>query len=210
MLGSCQIVETKVKSVRRVERQLGVERRRDGVAGDAAQAQRVAVGRRLGERVHADIAAGAALVLDDPLLAGEFGHLGAEHARQRVGRAAGRERVDVADGLVGIGALGTTRPPGRRGSPRQFRPRRYGARSDASCTCHFMFPPFISAGRVPKSVAAVDGEAGIPGCGAIVAEAGLATAFQMSEKSRYWVTFAGSADGFGGCPRWQEDGHVGF
>jgi len=45
MLGSDHIVE------------LGVERGRDGVAGNAAEAQRVAVRFDLGEGVHADIAA---------------------------------------------------------------------------------------------------------------------------------------------------------
>jgi hypothetical protein len=58
-----------------IVRQLGVERRRDGVAGHAVEPDRVAVGRRMGDRIGADIAARAALVLDDELLAGELAQL---------------------------------------------------------------------------------------------------------------------------------------
>jgi hypothetical protein len=38
------------------------------VRRDAAQAKRIAIGLGFGEHVHADITAGAAAILDDPLL----------------------------------------------------------------------------------------------------------------------------------------------
>ena len=101
----------------RIVRQLGVERGRDGVAGDAVEADRVAVGRRMGDRVGADIAARAALVLDDELLAGELAQLLAGDAREHVGRTAGREGVDVAHRLVRpvVGGAGDARGQHRRG-----------------------------------------------------------------------------------------------
>ena len=89
-----------------IERQLGVERRRDRVAGDGVEPDRVAVGRRLGEDVGADIAARTALVLDDELLAGELAQFLADDARQHVGGGTCREGVDVAHRLgrpVGLG-----------------------------------------------------------------------------------------------------------
>jgi hypothetical protein len=89
-----------------IERQLGVERRRDGVAGDAVEADRVAVGCRLGDDVGADIAARTALVLDNELLAGELAQFLADDARQHVRGGAGREQVDVAHLLgrpIGLG-----------------------------------------------------------------------------------------------------------
>ena len=84
-----------------IERQPGVERRRDRVAGDAVEADRVAVGRRLGDGVGADIAARAALVLDQELLAGELAQFLADDARQHVGGCACREQVYVAHRLRG-------------------------------------------------------------------------------------------------------------
>src|SRR5881394_3499562 len=66
MLGTAQHADRR-KILLGIERQLGVERRRDGVAGDAVEADRVAVGRRLGDDVGADIAARPALVLDNEL-----------------------------------------------------------------------------------------------------------------------------------------------
>ncbi len=154
MLGSCQIVDDEGEVVRHLERQLGIKGRRDRVAGDAAQAERVAVGRRLGQRIHADIAARAALVLDHPLLAGDLRHLGAEDAGQGVGGAAGRERVDVADRLVGVGHLGGRRSPGAA-SARSIRPARRAARRRLFAVFTW-FPPRSSA-KVPNRPRAVDG-----------------------------------------------------
>ena len=79
-----------------IERQLGVERRRDRVRGDRVEADRVAVGGRLGDDVGADIAARARAVLDDELLAGQLTELGADDAGECVGRPAGRKDHDVA------------------------------------------------------------------------------------------------------------------
>ena len=61
---------TGVRSFARVVGQLGVERRVDREVAGLAQHQRVAVGRRLGRGVHAEVAAGARLVVDDEVPAG--------------------------------------------------------------------------------------------------------------------------------------------
>src|ERR1700694_3199168 len=59
---------------------------------------------------HADIAAGAGLVLDEELLAELLAELLSEQARHDVGWAARRERHDDAHGMARIGrALGVTR-----------------------------------------------------------------------------------------------------
>ena len=94
-----------------VERQPSVERRRDGVRGDGVQPDGVAVGRRLGDRVGADIAARTGAILDDELLAGHLGQLARDDARERVGRPAGREDHDVAHRLVGPVVGGGKRCP---------------------------------------------------------------------------------------------------
>ena len=93
----------------RIEGQLaGLERRRDRARGNAAKAQRVAVGLGPGDRFHADIAATAA-VFDDELLTGDLAHLHAEQPRQRVGGAAGGIRIDVAHRPGRPGRLGPCR-----------------------------------------------------------------------------------------------------
>ena len=76
----------------------------DGGA-DRAQQQRVAVGRRLGHQLGADIAAGTGLVVDDHLLAPRLGEVLRHDAAQQVGRSGRRERHHHADLLVGIGRL---------------------------------------------------------------------------------------------------------
>ena len=88
---------------RRVVRHLLVEELVGDGGADRAEQQRVAVGRRLGDQLRADIAAGAALVLDHDIGApGVLQMLGGD-AAQQVGRAGGRERHDHADRLAGIG-----------------------------------------------------------------------------------------------------------
>ena len=72
MFGNCHSMAIGGEVLVHVERQLGVERRRDGLRGDGVEADRVAVGRRAGDGLGADIAGRAALVLDDELLAGEL------------------------------------------------------------------------------------------------------------------------------------------
>ncbi len=72
---------------------------------DRAEADGVAVGRRLRDRVHADIAAGAALVVDVELFAQPFRQLLRNEACDQVTGAAGRERHDDADRPRGVGLL---------------------------------------------------------------------------------------------------------
>ena len=81
--------------------QLVVQRGVDRVRADRAAADRVAVGRGARQLGRADRAALAWLVLDHDRLAERGAELLANHARQDVGGAAGRERHDVADRLVG-------------------------------------------------------------------------------------------------------------
>jgi hypothetical protein len=78
-----------------VERDVGVERLVDGVVR-RHEADGVAVGRRGQHVLHADIAAGADVVLDDELLAELFRQVLAEDARDGVVGAAGGERHDEA------------------------------------------------------------------------------------------------------------------
>ena len=72
---------------RRVEHRHDRQRRR-------AEQHGVAVGRRVGRGVVGDVAARAALVLDDDLLAPDFRQPAGGDARGRVGAAAGREADD--------------------------------------------------------------------------------------------------------------------
>ncbi|MNS48014.1 hypothetical protein D3C72_805710 [compost metagenome] len=83
----------------RVVRQVGEQPGVDGVRGHRAHDQRVAVGRRLGHQIGADIAARARPVLHDHGLAERTAHLFGQHAGHGVQRAAGRVRHDKADRL---------------------------------------------------------------------------------------------------------------
>jgi len=76
--------------------------RGDNQRADRPDRERVAVGRRLGDIVHAERECAARLILDDHGAAENGSHLGGEDARHRIGRAAGRLRHDQADRLVGI------------------------------------------------------------------------------------------------------------
>ncbi len=87
-----------------IERQVLVERGRDGVGG-VGHEQRVAVGRRAHRHFGADVGAAARAVLDHERLAEPNGHPLPEQARQDVGRAAGRDRNDDPHRAGGI-ALG--------------------------------------------------------------------------------------------------------
>jgi hypothetical protein len=82
----------------------------DDVAG-VGDAERVAVGRGLGDRVHGDIAARARTVLDHHRLAALGGEVGAEDARGEIGDPAGRGRDDDLERLdrVALGEGGRTR-----------------------------------------------------------------------------------------------------
>src|SRR5256886_12024711 len=76
-----------------IERQLVVERRIDGIIG-SDEADGIAVGRRAQHRRHADISAGADLVLDDELLAQLFRQILSDDARHGVVWPTGGERHD--------------------------------------------------------------------------------------------------------------------
>ncbi|MCY1375134.1 hypothetical protein D9M69_625240 [compost metagenome] len=65
-----------------------------------AHHQRVAVGRRLGDEVGADVPARARAVVDHHRLAPVLAHLHGDQPRRRIGGAARRERHDDADRLV--------------------------------------------------------------------------------------------------------------
>ena len=101
--------------VRRIERQIGIYHRADGMAV-RGEHQRVAVGS--GFR-HAVGAGDAGAVLDHHGLLPEPGQFVGKHARKTVCAAAGRERHHDAHGLVGIVALPEREPgsgnPDRRG-----------------------------------------------------------------------------------------------
>ena len=100
------------EGVQRVVGELAVERGA-GRHADVVEQQRVAVRLGAGDAAGAQRAAGAADILDDDLLAEILGHGFGDQARDRVGRAAGRERHDDGDRAVGIG-LGGSRKRGRR------------------------------------------------------------------------------------------------
>ena len=95
----------------RIERQVAVEA---GHRGEPAvrQQQGVAVGARMGRRLHADDAAGAAAIVDHDGGAEVRRQRLAEHARHGIDRAARRERHDEADRALGIG--GRCRPRHQR------------------------------------------------------------------------------------------------
>ena len=91
----------------RVVAELGVAERQQHQLSDIAEHEIVAVGRRIGDRLHADRAAGAGASLDEELLL-EFG-------REMVGDQAG-ENVGGAAGGKGVHHAHRTRRPfvGRR------------------------------------------------------------------------------------------------
>jgi hypothetical protein len=73
---------------------------RDGERADRALAERVAVGRGLGDRVDADGQRAAGAVVDDDGLAELLGQRGRDDARDVVGGAARRLRNDEAKGSL--------------------------------------------------------------------------------------------------------------
>ena len=115
-----------------VEVQLVVERRIDGVAG-VDQQQRVAIGRRRDDRLGAEIAAGAALVLDDEGLAEPLGQPLPDQAAGDVGGAARRERHHDAHrpGRI-VERHGGARQRGQR-QWRRWRKRGTGGEGSSSC-----------------------------------------------------------------------------
>ena len=108
-----------------VEIEFRIKRRADRVR-NRAEEQRVTVGRRLGDDLGADGAAGTRTVIDDQLLAESLAEFLAENARQRLGAAAGREGHDKAQRLVRIIGL--------RRHCREHRQR--SAENDCACRDH--------------------------------------------------------------------------
>jgi len=96
-----------------IERQLVVERRIDGIVG-SDEADGIAIGRRAQHRRHADISAGADLVLDDELLAEPLRQILSDDTRDDVVWPAGSERHDPMDRSRRI-----TLRPGNAGHGRQ-------------------------------------------------------------------------------------------
>ena len=91
----------RLEVARNVVRHFLVQARVDHVI-DAEHDQRVAIRRRFRDGAGADVAAGAALVLDDDTLAPHLGEPLPEHAGDDVGRSARGERHDDLDRLVRI------------------------------------------------------------------------------------------------------------
>ena len=89
----------------RVERDLALVQRRVRREVVRLHDQRVAVRRRAHHLLRRDERVAAGLVVDDDLLSHVLRHLLRHDAREEVGAAAGRERHEQLDGLVGIGAL---------------------------------------------------------------------------------------------------------
>ena len=85
-----------------VVRQLGVDARRHRHRAKAHQ-QQVAVRRRLGDRLGADVAAGAGTIFDDDVLPQQLRHLLRDHAGVVIVGAAGRKSRHEADRLGWIG-----------------------------------------------------------------------------------------------------------
>jgi hypothetical protein len=94
-----------------VERHLAHHERNGGQRRCAVDANRVAVGRTLGEGIDPGQAAGACAVLDDDLLA-QFGAKSvSQRAREQIGGTAGRERHDQLDGFCRVGLCPSARRP---------------------------------------------------------------------------------------------------
>ncbi len=85
-----------------IVRQLLVEADVDRERAGGAQPDDIAVGRRLGDRIDPDGAAGTRPVVDHDRLAETLLKIRLQGARQGVGAAAGRKGHDQADGLRGI------------------------------------------------------------------------------------------------------------
>ena len=99
-LGKWQIMRHRREVGDRIVAERGVEEAIDRHRQRADQ-DGVAVGLGARDRLGADIAAGAALVLDHHLLAPDLGQPVGEDARDHVGSAAGRKRHDQSDMTVG-------------------------------------------------------------------------------------------------------------
>ena len=95
--------------------QAGLQHRRISERPVGAQQQRIAIGRRLRDRIGADHAARPGAVFHNDRLAQERRHAFANHARLKIRRSAGRERHDDADGPIREGRAGWARQQGKAG-----------------------------------------------------------------------------------------------
>src|SRR5215211_322912 len=86
-----------------IVRELLVQRRVGRIGRDITEQDRIAIRRRPGDGLGAEIRRRARLILDDDRLANDFGHLGADQTGEEVGPAAGRVRHHQMDGLRRIG-----------------------------------------------------------------------------------------------------------
>ena len=91
-----------VEIAHRVVADLGIDAGIRAVGAAGAEQQRVAVGRRLRHRGCAEHAARAAAILDDDRLSEFLAELRRNDARDHVDAAAGDERHDDLDRLIGI------------------------------------------------------------------------------------------------------------
>jgi len=99
----------------RVDRQVRKDRGIDRDRADVAEIDRVTVGGRLGGELHADIARRAGAVVDDDLLAEEFGELRRNDPRHEIRGAARGEGNDHPDRPIRVACL----PECKRGTQRQ-------------------------------------------------------------------------------------------
>jgi hypothetical protein len=112
----------------RVVRDLLVQMRAYHVRG-AGEQQGIAVGRCLSDEIGADRAAGTRLVLDEELPAELLRKPRREHARGRVGEAAGRQRHHDAHRARGIGLCKALQREGHSNEEKEeaFHPRNTGS-----------------------------------------------------------------------------------
>ena len=90
----------------RVEWELLVEARIGGIGRDITEQHGVAVGRRFGDEIGAEIGRRTRLVLDHDRLADELGHFLSDQPREEVGSAARGIRDDQMDRLGWIALRG--------------------------------------------------------------------------------------------------------
>ena len=137
----------------RIVRQVSAQTHRHRVRARGGDADRVAVGRRLGDRVGADIAAGADPVVDHDLLAQPGPQPLRQDARDDVGAAAGRERHDQPDRPVRPGSVAGLRGGGARCQHRRQRHRHkpHHRKSPGVAALNEPAGPTCRAGGGPRS-----------------------------------------------------------
>jgi hypothetical protein len=86
----------------RIIAELGGDDRSKRMGGDRSRQQSIAVGRRACDRLRADLAAGAAAIVDHDRRAENGGHFGSDDAHDRIIRSTRRVRRDQPDGTIRI------------------------------------------------------------------------------------------------------------